>query len=75
VDNRPPFRRLLREPCVCGGPEIVASSASPFDIAAAIVRHQVEPVHIAYDIAAGIPLSIAQMEARALDRELTGVGA
>lgn len=75
MDNRAPYRRLLVEPCACGGPDIVASSASPFDIAAAVVRHQVEPIHIAHDIRMGVPLSVAQMEARALDRELAGVGA
>lgn len=59
--------RAIEEPCVCHGPDIVAASDLPADIVDAVQRHQVEPVHIAYDEAHGIPLSEAQLRARAID--------
>lgn len=59
--------RPLLLPCVCGGPEIRAASNSHADITEGVQRHQIEPVHIAYDEAHGIPLSEAQHRARALD--------
>lgn len=54
------------EDCACGG-QIPAASASPDDVIAAVQRHQVEPRHIAYDLAQGIPWSEAQRRAAALD--------
>lgn len=60
-------RGELEEPCVCGGPDIVALTPLPSDIVYAVQRHQVEPVHITWDEAHGIPLSEAQMRARAID--------
>jgi hypothetical protein len=41
---------------------------------AAVQRHQIEPTHIAYDEARGIPLSGPQLDAKALDGELINVG-
>lgn len=77
VDTRPlheltdELRRRLTvviDTCVCGGPDIRAASHSDADRMAAVQRHQVEPVHIAYDLAHGIPLSRAQQMADALDQ-------
>lgn len=59
------------EDCVCGG-EIRTASGSNEDVMAAVQRHQVEPVHIAYDRDHGIPWSEAQRRAAVLDR--IGVG-
>lgn len=58
-------RRLgvITETCVCGGPEIEAVTFLPHDIVAAVQRHQIEPVHIAWDLAHGIPLAAWQMVA------------
>jgi hypothetical protein len=60
---RPPI--LL--PCVCDGPEIRAMSSSQADIAEAVQRHQIEPVHIAWDEAHGTPLAVWQLQAKAVD--------
>lgn len=57
----------IEEPCVCGGPDIRAVSGSDQDVIASVQRHQIEPVHIAYDIAQGIPLSGPQLVARGVD--------
>lgn len=54
-------------PCVCDGPEIVVMSLSPEDIADGVRRHQIEPVHIAWDEAHGIPLATWQRVAVAVD--------
>jgi hypothetical protein len=59
--------RPVLEPCVCAGPEIRAASGLDSDVLEAVLRHQVEPVHIAWDRAHGIPLSRAQRQAYALD--------
>lgn len=63
----PGRRSELEEPCVCRGPDIVALTPLPTDVVYAVQRHQVEPAHIAYDEAHGIPLSEAQLRARAVD--------
>jgi hypothetical protein len=65
-------RHSFLEPCVCGGPDITAPSQSPEDVADAVRRHQIEPVHIAYDEAHGIPLASWQRRARAVDDLLGG---
>jgi hypothetical protein len=60
MDGRPDGRRHwrpLREDCVCGGPAIVAVTFLPHDIVEAVRQHQIEPVHLAYDLARGIPLA------------------
>lgn len=75
MDNRLLRFTRQREGCVCAGPDIVAASYLESDILEAVQRHQVEPVHIAYDLERGIPLSRAQAEAVALDRELVAPGA
>lgn len=62
----PGRRSELEEPCVCGG-IIVAVTPLPTDVMYAVQRHQVEPVHIAWDEARGIPLSAGQLRARAID--------
>lgn len=74
VDDRLRQFTRRREPCVCDGPEIVSASYLAGDVMEAVQRHQVEPCHIAYDQARGIPLSAPQLEAIALDRELVGAG-
>lgn len=53
----------IRETCVCGG-DIVSQSNQPGDVVVAVQRHQIEPLHIAYDIARGIPLAPWQIAAR-----------
>lgn len=50
----------LVEPCVCGGPDIVAVTFLPDDIVYGIRQHQIEPVHIAWDLAHGHPLALWQ---------------
>lgn len=42
-------------------------STSHADITDAVQRHQVEPVHIAWDEAHGIPLAAWQLAAKAID--------
>jgi hypothetical protein len=64
-------QRPVVEPCVCGGPDLRAVSNEPGDVTEAVVRHQVEPLHIAYDRAHGIPLTDAQKRASAMDGDLT----
>jgi hypothetical protein len=46
----------IREDCVCGG-AIVSPTFLPHDVVDAVRRHQIEPVHIAYDVAQGTPLA------------------
>ena len=65
--SRPAMSRRVATECVCDGPRIVADSDSDEDRLAAVVRHQVEPAHIAHDEARGIPLSRAQLAAKAVD--------
>lgn len=65
--RRPLRARPVREPCVCGGPEIVAASVLDADVMAGVQRHQIEPAHIAHDERAGIPLSRDQLRVKALD--------
>jgi hypothetical protein len=57
---RPP----IEMPCMCGGPEIQATSLSIDDVREAVQRHQIEPVHIAYDEAHDIPLASWQIVAK-----------
>lgn len=52
----------IREDCVCGG-AIVAVTFLPFDVIDAVRQHQLDPVHIAYDIDHGIPLASWQLMA------------
>lgn len=49
-----PQLHRIAEPCACGGPDIVAQTRIASDISAAVMRHQVEPAHIAWQIASGI---------------------
>lgn len=65
-------RGPIREACVCGGPEIVAVTFLPHDVMEAVQRHQIEPVHLAYDLAHGIALASWQATAAAIDA--VGVG-
>lgn len=51
-------------PCVCGGPEVVCASSLPADITAGVQRHQIEPMHMAYDELLGIPLAAWQLVAK-----------
>jgi hypothetical protein len=53
----------LRETCVCGG-DVISASKQPGDVVVAVQRHQIEPVHIAWDIAHGIPLALWQINAQ-----------
>jgi hypothetical protein len=63
--GRPP----ITLPCVCNGPEVRAMSTLHPDIEEGVRRHQIEPVHIAYDRAHGIPLAPWQVAAAVLDGE------
>lgn len=67
VDRWRSLHGAIEEPCICGGPDIRAASGSSEDVAAAVRQHQIEPVHIAFDEAHGIPLAAWQRAARAVD--------
>lgn len=64
---QPAVSRRVSAECLCDGPRIVAETSEPADIYAAVQRHQIEPVHIAYDQVHGIPLSRPQLNALAID--------
>jgi hypothetical protein len=49
-----------RTECVCGG-AIVATTWLPHDIVYAVQRHQIEPIHLSYDLLNGIPLASWQL--------------
>ena len=65
--SRPAMSRRVATECVCDGPRIVADSDSDEDRYVAVLRHQIEPVHIAWDLAHGITLSRPQLAAQAID--------
>lgn len=56
----------IAEQCVCGV-DIRAASGSAEDVLAAVQRHQIEPVHLAWDRDHDIPWSAAQRQAAAID--------
>src|SRR4051812_36184160 len=61
AEARRPFEgHPVREDCVCRGPAIVAVTFLPHDIVEAVRRHQIEPVHIAWDLAHGHDLALWQ---------------
>lgn len=63
----------ISEPCVCGGPDIRAETSIESDIVAAINRHQIEPLHLAWREIVGIvsaPVERDVVFARELEREL-----
>ena len=67
----------ISEPCVCRGPDIRAETSIESDIVAAIQRHQVEPLHLAWRERVGIisaPVERDIVFARELERELVGAG-
>lgn len=53
----------LRETCVCGG-DVISASKQRGDVLVAVQRHQIEPVHIAWDLAHGVPLAPWQLAAK-----------
>jgi hypothetical protein len=59
LDRYELYQRKLLEPCICGG-EILSPSRLAQDIMDAVRRHQIEPIHISWDLANGIPLSAWQ---------------
>lgn len=63
AERRPRRPGPIREECVCGGPDLVAVTFLAGDIVDAVQRHQIEPLHIAWDLAHGIPLSSPQAAA------------
>lgn len=69
-----PSLRPISEECACGGPDIVARTRLESDVTAAVDRHQVEPLHIAWRAALGLdqPIPLPAGIEHDLRRELTG---